>query len=290
MDKDKQIQKVSKLSLEKLSEDSKLIKRGLRDLSIWPKIEDVFNKLKEKYQADEIDECIKLCLEILETNPNHFLTLSYYGCCLKRKGEYDKAISTFNRALEIDPNYYVVYYSRGVSYHYKGEYNKAIFDYSKALEIETNDPDIYNNRGAAYYQKGEYDKAISDYSKALEIDSNYNYFFLWKFRGDSYYKMGEYEKALEDYKKSFALDSTNGAALDDMAQCSFLLGDFKGAYDYIDQAIQVENESDMPMIRKAQFFEYQKRISEAVEQYKKTLNKFPNSEYAKKKIVELSNN
>jgi len=34
MDKDKQIQKISKLSLEKLSEDSKVVKRGLRDLSI----------------------------------------------------------------------------------------------------------------------------------------------------------------------------------------------------------------------------------------------------------------
>ncbi|PJA02092.1 hypothetical protein COX73_02570 [bacterium (Candidatus Gribaldobacteria) CG_4_10_14_0_2_um_filter_36_18] len=218
MDKDKQIQKVSKLSLEKLSEDSKLIKRGLRDLSIWPKIEELFNKLKEGYQAGDIDECIKLCLEVFETDPNHFFTLCYYGRCL--------------------------------------------------------------------YQKDEFEKSVEYLTHCLEEESNY--FFLWKFRGDCYYKMKEYEKALEDYKKSFALDSTNGAALDNMAQCSFLLGDFKGAHDYIDQAIQVENESDMPMIRKAQFFEYQERIDEALEQYKKTLEDFPHSEYARNKIVELS--
>jgi len=29
-------------------------------------------------------------------------------------------------------------------------------------------------------------------------------------------------------------------------------------------------------------------MQEAIEQYKETLNKFPNSEYAKKKILELS--
>lgn len=218
MDRDKQIQKVSKLSLEKLSEDSNLVKRGLRDLNVWPKIEDIFNELKEKYQAGLIDECIKLCLEILHTDPNHFFTLCYYGRCLYHKGKYEKSAKYLTQCL--------------------GEES--------------------------------------------------NYFFLWKFRGDCYYKLKEYEKALEDYKKSLALDPTNGATLDDIAQCSFLLGDLKNAHDYIDQAIQMKNESDVPMIRKAQFFESQEKLAEALEQYKKTLSKFPNSEYANKKILELS--
>jgi len=45
----------------------------------------------------------------------------------------------------------------------------------------------------------------------------------------------------------------------------------------------------MPMIRKAQFFEAQQQQARALEQYKKTVGKFPSSEYAKKKILELSN-
>jgi hypothetical protein len=44
----------------------------------------------------------------------------------------------------------------------------------------------------------------------------------------------------------------------------------------------------MPMLRKAQFYESQNLKKEALEQYKKTLNIFPNSEWAKKKIAELS--
>ena len=219
MDKDKKIQKVQKLSLEKLSEDSKLVKRGLRDLNVWPKIEDIFNKLKEKYEAGLLDECIKLCLEVLNTDPNHFFTLCYYGRCL--------------------------------------------------------------------YQKGEYEKSAEYLTQCLNKEDNY--FFLWKFRGDCYYKMKEYEKAIEDYKKSIALDPTNAATLDDIAQCLFLLEDFQGAYDYIDQAIQIETENDMPMIRKAQFFEAQQQQARALEQYKKTVGKFPSSEYAKKKILELLN-
>jgi tetratricopeptide (TPR) repeat protein len=218
MDKDKQIQKVSKLSLEKLSEDSKLAKRGLRDLSIWPKIEELFAKLKAAYENGQIDECIKIAEEILQTDSNHFFTLCYYGRCLYQKGEYEKSAEYLTRCLDEEENYY----------------------------------------------------------------------FLWKFRGDCYYKMKNYKKAIEDYKKSLALDSTNTATIDDIAQCSFLLGDFKTAHDFIDEAIKIENESDMPMIRKAQFFELQQQTMEALNQYKKTLEKFPNSGYAQKKVTELS--
>lgn len=41
------------------------------------------------------------------------------------------------------------------------------------------------------------------------------------------------------------------------------------------------------MSRKVQIFEYQGKILEVLEQYKNNLNVFPNSEWAKKKIIEL---
>lgn len=217
MDNDKQIQKVPKLSLEKLSEDSKLVKRGLRDLNVWPQIEDIFNRVKDKYQAGQIDECIKLCLEILHTDPSHFFTLCYYGRCLYHKGDYENSVKYLTEC----------------------------------------------------------------------IDEESNYFFLWKFRGDCYFRLKEYNKALKDYKESLKLDPMNGATLDDIAQCLFLLGDLKNAHNYIDQAIQIENESDMPMIRKAQFFESHGDTENAIKQYRKTVAKFPDSEYAVKKLKEL---
>jgi len=218
MDKSKQIQKIDRLSLKKLSEDSKLVKRGLRDLSIWPKVEELFAKLKAAYENGQIDECVKIAEEILQTDSNHFFTLCYYGRCLYQKDEYEKSAEYLTRCLNEEENY----------------------------------------------------------------------FFLWKFRGDCYYKMKDYKRAIIDYKKSLDLDPTNGATLDDMAQCAFFLGDFKTAHDYIDEAIKIENESDVPMIRKAQFFEFQQGKIEALNQYKRTLEKFRNSEYATKKIVELS--
>jgi len=126
MDNNKQIQKVSKLSLEKLSEDSKLVKRGLRDLSIWPKIEELFAKLKAAYENGQIDECMKIAEEILQTDSNHFFTLCYYGRCLYQKGEYEKSLEYLTRCLDEEENYFFLWKFRGDCYYKMKDYKKAI--------------------------------------------------------------------------------------------------------------------------------------------------------------------
>lgn len=204
-------------SLLKLSENSSLAKRGLRDIGVWPKIEELFEKLKLQYETQKYQECISTAEEILRTDSNHFFTLCYYGRSLFYFEKYEKALKVFDRCLE-------------------------------------------------------------------EEDS---YFYLWSFRGDVYYKIQNYEKAICDYSKSIELDPNNWADYDNIAMCLFLSGEYEKAHIYIDKAIAIENTEDMPMIRKAQFFEFQNLSEEAVKQYINTLNYFPNSKYAKKKVVEL---
>lgn len=205
-------------SLEKLSEDSTLIKRGLRDLSLWPNIESLFNDLKHKYELKDIEGCITLAEEILSTDPDHFLTLCYYGRCLYERGDYNKSADILSRCLE--------------------EENQ--------------------------------------------------HFFLWKFRGDAYSKLKKYKMALTDYKQSLILAPENGATLDDIAQCLYFMGNFNEAYEYIDKAIEIERDNEMPMVRKGQFLEYQGRIEEAIQQYQKAAQEFPTADFARSRVIELS--
>ena len=218
MDQNKSLQKIDPgKSLKKLSEDSSLAKRGLRDIGIWPKIEELFEKLKSQYEAEKYQDCIITAEEILKTDSNHFFTLCYYGRSLFHLERYEEALKVFDRCL----------------------------------------------------------------------DEEKDYFYLWSFRGDVFYKIQNYEKAISDYLKSIELDPNNGADYDNVAMCLFLNGEHEKAHEYIDKAIAIETTEDMPMIRKAQFFEFQKLAKEALAQYIKTLNNFPSSEYAKKKAVEL---
>jgi tetratricopeptide (TPR) repeat protein len=136
------------------------------------------------------------------------------------------------------------------------------------------------------FEQNEYFYSIDLFSICIKKDGTL--FYSWQFRGDCYWKLNDYKNALNDYLKSIELDPTNGAAYDDAAMCFFNIGDYDKAHSYIDKAIQIEGENDMPMVRKAQFFEFQQKKTEALNQYKRTLEKFPKSEYAQKKILELT--
>ena len=217
MIQNKELQKIDpERSLKKLSENSSLAKRGLRDIGVWPNIEELFEKLKSQYEAEKYQDCITTAEEILKTDSSHFFTLCYYGRSLFHLEKYKEALKIFDHCLEEEKDY----------------------------------------------------------------------FYLWSFRGNVFYKIKNYEKAISDYLKSIELDPDNGTDYDNIAMCLFLSGEHKKAHEYINKAITIEATEAMPMIRKAQFFEFQQLKREAQEQYKKTLSNFPNNEFAKNKVVE----
>lgn len=135
-DKDKHLIKSPYYELEKLTKDSAFVKRGLRDLSIWPKIEDLYKQVQEKYNADSINECIGLCLEILDIEPHHLGTLFFYGMCLYKKAEYEKAIIYFTQVIDGagDLRILVSRY-RGACYFETGNYQRAFEDYKAFLPL-----------------------------------------------------------------------------------------------------------------------------------------------------------
>jgi len=64
----KKIIKSPYYSLVKLSEDSSLVKRGLRDLSVWPKIQTLLKEIEEQYFGKNYKRCVELCDEVLKQN------------------------------------------------------------------------------------------------------------------------------------------------------------------------------------------------------------------------------
>ncbi len=396
MDKDKQIQKVDKLSLKKLSEDSSLAKRGLRDIGIWPKIQTLLKEIEAQFFAHNYQKCIELCDEALASEPVLYVPLCFKALCFVRLEKYEEAINWFDKALQTElplettpleqkyekdkpvytkPDFEIAIGNKGFCLLKLGKYEEAIPYLDQALKINPQNYINLTNKAFCLSELGKNDEALIFYEKALVLqpiaDKYYDFkgtlndyyqllrktpeselltkidnfyyenekdiafllwqaylddnkenlktliqrardkfkqneyfysidlfsicikrdgtlFYSWQFRGDCYWKLNDYKNALSDYLKSIELDPTNGAAYDNAAMCFFNIGDYDKAHSYIDRAIEIEGENDMPMVRKAQFFEFQQRKTEALNQYKKTLEKFPNSEYAQKKILELT--
>jgi tetratricopeptide (TPR) repeat protein len=189
--KDKKIIKSPYYSLEKLSADSSLVKRGLRDLSIWPKIEELFEKLKELFKAGKIQECINISEEILKTDSNHFFTLCYYGRSLYLANRYEEAIKIIDRCLEEEKQYYFLWSFRADVHYKMGEYHEAIENYDEALKLEMYEiwyKATGNERKANFpMQSPEFANALDNQMITSFEDNNSNLDEIFYFRKALFY-------------------------------------------------------------------------------------------------------
>jgi len=301
MDKNKQIQKVSKLSLEKLSEDSKLIKRGLRDLSIWPKIEELFSKLKFAYENKQIEECIKIAEEILQTDANHFFTLCYYGRSLYLLERYETALKILDRCLEEEKDYYFLWSFMGDVYYKMSKYMEAVNAYDKSLKLE-----LYE---VWYRANGDERKAEhpSETPESTDLLENHMYYFdednsknldeIGFFRKAQSYlstRAGIYnaykendigiKRAIEALKKVIEINANNWYAKKQIVETLELLAekktgeDNKTAIGYIDEALTYDYDNSRLMAIKAILHDSLGDKKNAVEWIKKAKEKDPTNE------------
>lgn len=234
-DKNKKLIKSPYYSLEKLSEDSSLVKRGLRDLNVWPKIEELFEKLKELFKAGKIQECINVSEEILKTDSNHFFTLCYYGRSLYLAERYRESVKILDRCLEEEKQYYFLWSFRG-DLHYKiGEYLEAIENYDESLKLEMYEiwyKATNNERKAGFPQQSpEFANALDNQMITSFEDNNSNPDEIYFFRKAQFYlstRAGIYnaykendigkKRAIEALKEVLKLNSNNWFAKNEIVE------------------------------------------------------------------------
>jgi len=73
-----------------------------RSLELDPQnLEVYFQRAASLQMADRIDEAIADYERILESKPDHYLTLEYLAKLYETKGEYEKAVNLYARALPL---------------------------------------------------------------------------------------------------------------------------------------------------------------------------------------------
>jgi tetratricopeptide (TPR) repeat protein len=134
MDKNNSLQKISPAnSLKKLSEDPILLKRGLRDLGILPRIE-------------ELSESRKL-------NPEDIDAWFNKGITLYNLNKYKEAIKCFDEAIKINPE-------DDSAWFYKGEAFYKLGKYDEAKRIDPGNAATWRSKGDALEKLGKHDEAI----------------------------------------------------------------------------------------------------------------------------------
>lgn len=166
--------------------------------------------------------------------------LNALGIKYAKKEKFDEAFSAFDKAINLYPNSPGAYANRGNIYRFRRNFDLAIADYSKFLDLSPDNINVLYARAGVYKEVAAFDKAISDYSRIIEINPSHPDIYFD--RAYSYIRLKDYENAKNDL----------------ISQLKISPKDFKS----LANLINVKKEL--------------KLFDEALADYDKILNEFPN--------------
>lgn len=154
----------------------------------------------------------------------------------------------------------------GIDYDRFGEHEKALKIYKKAMNRALAIGDrqglgsIYSNMGIAYNGMQNFDKALEFYNKSMEIvlesNNEQEMAILYNNIGYVYKNILKYQEAGEYYIKALGLfteanDKFNmTACYYNLAELFSILKDYEMALEYIEKCVKIDQELDLPILKK----------------------------------------
>lgn len=204
----------------------------------------------EAYNKEDYDTAITRLSAARAVRPADAEIFYYLGDAYSEKKQYKEAIEAYERARKIDERLATEgnYFNLGYAYEVTENNNAAVDPYKRALEKKSDNPETLTHLGDVYSKLKQWQSAVSSYEQAYAINPNIddpNVFFNW---GLAYVNSSmQYDKAVSKFEKAIALK------IDNIAE----------AYFYLGQAYKVTH-----------------RFAEAVDAYKKQLEKKADDDHA----------
>ena len=184
--------------------------------------------------------------------------------------DYQGALQAFDQAIATQPSFTEAYYHRGLARSKLNDLTGAIADYTTAIRLDANHTQFYFARSLTYLIQGDLQAAIADAEQVIRLDANHA--GAYNLLGNLWQRKAQIGKAIVHYKKAAELyleqkDAANCRRClaivqqikpkppDQLAQASAPIsisefinqasdkarrGDFAGAIEDLDWAIQID--------------------------------------------------
>lgn len=186
-----------------------------------------------------IDEALADFENAISRTPNYGSTYSYRARVWLAKGEFEKALADCDSALRCNPTLSLAHYVRGRVWSRQAATAKAIASFSAALELNPHYVPARNARGNEYYKIKEFAKAEADYSAAIRLDPKFDKVHIHYNRGNARLHLKQTELAKADYLESLQYDENYAPAMQGLAACFAVEGDYKSAVRWQQKAIKL---------------------------------------------------
>lgn len=244
---------------------------------------------------------------------NYYLATAYY-----KQGQHQKALQVYDAILALKPQEKDACYLRGVIYAEQENLEKALEDFDRVLAIDPEDYDrmidIYcvlnangykesgqnylknamanGTKGMTNYEKGRISFYLEDYENARNYlervkDSEGKEAVL--FLGRTYETLGDHNYAISVYNNYLKTGKENPKVLNQMGLCKMEMGDYRGALEAFQMAMNIENNGMMQVLKLNEIVAY-----ERLQEYKKAavlldsyLKTYPDDEVAAREYIFL---
>ena len=221
---------------------------------------------------------------------NYYLATAYY-----KQGDVDKAIKVYDAIIALKPEDKDAYYLRGVMYTQKGSLEQATENFDKAISLGKNylQTAMENGtKGMTNYEKGRISFYLEDYESArnyLEKAKEEGGHEAVLFLGKTYETLGDNNYAISVYNTYISAGNANPQVLNQMGLCKMEMGDYQGALEAFQAAMNIEDNGMMQVLKLNEIVAYEmlqeyKKAAVLLESYLKT---YPDDELAAREYTFL---
>ncbi len=126
-------------------------------------------KMQKAFGAENFEQALMYCDQLLDANPEDFDTRTYKGACLCRVERYQEAINLLSQCIAEHEGYFPLYVFRGDSYYGLKNWQKAINDYKHALKIDPLDGATLDKCARSYFHLGNVNDALYFIRESLSV-------------------------------------------------------------------------------------------------------------------------
>lgn len=158
---------------------------------------------------DKGDKALRVLSELHRTYPKSADVLVSEGDVYRKLSKFGRAADSYTEALALGGDglqeyQWPVLFARGISYERDGKWEKAEKDFGRALELYPDQPDVLNYLGYSWLMKGTH-----------------------------------LNKAKAMLEQAVAERPQDAHIIDSMGWALYMLGDYKGALEYLEQAVNL---------------------------------------------------
>ena len=195
-------------------------------------------KIAELIEAQNFDDAIKTCLNLMDTYPSSAVLNINVGKCYFELGQIEPAIASYKIATEYQPKMAASFIMLGQLYSSQGNTEQAIENLKTALTLQPEQAELISTLGLELFQNGDLDEAIEYLEKGLTHDPSST--SILTMLGNVYNKKGDHDLAINYYQQAIELDPVSSAVHTNIGVAMTEKGNSSKAIESYKEAIRLD--------------------------------------------------